>query len=102
VPLLTFSWRRPLFEWEKELLNELVEALAGVVLFQEAKKRTVGGGVRRKGFFFPVRSTYKVLEELMLLEDNGSALERNVFGQIWESLAPSKLQSNCFLLATIA
>lgn len=44
-----------------------------------------------RDFFFPVRSTYTVLEELMLLDDNESSLGRNVFRKIWESPASSKV-----------
>jgi len=40
---------------------------------------------------FTVRSCYRVLEELLLLQDGLSALEEEVFVNLWRSPAPSKV-----------
>lgn len=44
-----------------------------------------------EGGNFTVRSTYRVLEEGVLLQERLSVLEEEVFANLWRSLAPSKV-----------
>jgi len=45
----------------------------------------------RNEFFFPVTSSYKVLEEGLLLDGGITTLEEGVFEYLWKSLAASKV-----------
>lgn len=44
-----------------------------------------------EGGKFSVKSSYKNLEDLLILEDKWSDGEKKVFGNTWKSMAPSKV-----------
>jgi len=87
VRSLEFSWQRQLFGCEVELLINLVEMLGGCRLLQEVNSwwwRPEGN------VGFTIKSTYKILERLLVLEDNLGGIEKRVFDYLWENSAPSK------------
>jgi hypothetical protein len=83
-----FEWRRRFFVWEEELLNNMMEVLHGHVWTEGVDKwvwRLEDGGS------FTVKSAYN---KLISLESHFEVMgeeEGRVFGQIWESPAPSKV-----------
>lgn len=83
-----FSWRRPLFVWENELLMELLEDLEGFRGFLEEDvwwwRLEDNGG-------FTVKSMYKKLEGLMLEECSISEEQGSMFTHIWKSSTPAKV-----------
>ena len=82
------SWRRQPFLWEEDLVVNLLAMLEGVVRGNEEDRWVwtpeEGGG-------FSVRSSYKVLEEALLLDEGSPRLEEEVFATLWKSPAPSKV-----------
>jgi hypothetical protein len=84
----SFSWRRNLFIWEEDLIANLRVILEPVVLSLEEDcwkwKADVEG-------FFSVKSSYKLLSEVLSDEDGREEILVNVLSQIWESAAPSKV-----------
>jgi hypothetical protein len=74
--------------WETNLITTLVASIEGITL----------GNVEddwvwtpEEGGKFSVRSSYRVLESLLLLEEELSALEEGVLVSLWKSPAPSKV-----------
>lgn len=84
----TFNWRRRFFVWEEELLNNLLEVLNGNVRTEGIDRwawRLEEGGV------FFVKSAYKKLVSMESQTVTMGEEEKKVFGQVWKSLAPSKV-----------
>jgi hypothetical protein len=83
-----FSWRRELFQWEKELVNQLCLCLGQVSLVPE---EDVWRWVPDPEGSFSVKSTYLYLENSFrsseVLEDDTTV----VFEHIWENPTPSKV-----------
>jgi hypothetical protein len=81
-----FSWRRNLFLWEEELVDNLIELLESVVftLEEDCWKWLVDGD-------FSVKSAYNLpVEDLGAVEEEEGELV-NVLRQIWDSPTPSKV-----------
>jgi hypothetical protein len=78
-------WRRRLFQWEEELVDQLVQLVRDVRLTTEIDKwrwNLEDDGV------FAVKSTYQYLAAEMLNSDLVSLEEAQVFEKIWTSPAP--------------
>nr|ABE87613.2 hypothetical protein MtrDRAFT_AC153125g45v2 [Medicago truncatula] len=84
---LIFNWRRRLFVWEEEILNNLLRDLHG---FDRTQGEDEWCWKLEDGGRFTVSLTYKKLAEVLLVEDEWGEAEYRVFGQIWKSPAPSK------------
>ncbi|PNX95580.1 F-box family protein [Trifolium pratense] len=83
-----FIWRRRLFIWEEESVAQLVTFLANVRLsMAEDKWRWV---VDAEGSF-SVKSAYDVFFKEIVIGTNLPFFEANIFSNIWESPAPSKV-----------
>jgi len=82
-----FSWRRRLFVWEEELINNLMLDIQG---FDRAPGEDEWVWKLEDGGRFSVSSTYKKLEEALREEEEWGEVECRVFGQIWKSPAPTK------------
>jgi hypothetical protein len=85
---LVVSWRRELFQWELDLVDQLRERLEPVILSLEADKWR---WVPDPEDSFSVKSTYSHLVTILKTEDELEGEEVVVFEQIWESPAPSKV-----------
>jgi hypothetical protein len=84
----SFAWRRPLFQWELDLLALMLELLESVILTTDVDRWC---WVPDEEGIFSVNSAYKLLvNESRPLEDVVSEVPV-VFSQIWESPAPSKV-----------
>lgn len=88
--LITWNldWRREPFLWEQNLITNLLALLDGFVLGSADDK---WWWMPDDGGTFSVRSSYRALESIVLMEDGLNALEESVFGGIWKSPAPSKV-----------
>ena len=80
-------WRQP-FLWENNLIVNILTLLEGVSLGEDEDKWL---WTAEEDGNFSVRSSYKVLEEIVLLEDDLSGIEEGVFAKLWKSPAPSKV-----------
>ena len=83
-----FNWRRDTFLWENNLMDNLLHLLRRVSLEEEEDEWI---WLPEEGGMFSVSSTYKLLEEFMVLEDGLSVEEEEVFIKLWRNLAPSKV-----------
>jgi len=83
-----FDWRREPFLWEQNLITNLLALLDGFALGTFNDKWR---WMPDDGGAFSVRSSYRVLEGILLLEYGLNALEESVFGGIWKSPTPSKV-----------
>jgi len=72
----SFSWRRPFFVWEEQLLINLLADLEGHVWNEGADGR---GWKREEDEVFSVKSMYTKLEGLVILENRWGAEEQIVF-----------------------
>jgi len=81
-------WRRELFVWELELLDQLT-AVIGAVELSEVEDLWVW----RPGEegWFTVRSAYKIVEAILQVGNRWGVEEEKVFGLISRSRAPSKV-----------
>jgi hypothetical protein len=83
-----FVWRRELFEWEKELVVDLLARLEGKVLGDRADswvwKPDIEGG-------FSVKSCYTLLLDHFNVEVPLNEVEKVIFRAIWRSKAPGKV-----------
>jgi hypothetical protein len=84
----TFSWRRPLFVWENDLLGELYADLEG---FRGSLEDDFWCWKLEESGAFSVKSLYRKLEGLMLEARTVSEEQGRVFSSIWKSQAPSKV-----------
>jgi len=83
-----FPWRRQPFLRERNLIGTLL-ALIGNVNLGVEEDRWVW--TPEEGGIFTVRSSYRVLEERMFLQEGLSDLEEEVFLNLWKSPASSKV-----------
>lgn len=81
-------WRRHPFLWETNLISTLVASIEGITLGNDEDD---WAWTPEEGGKFSVRSSYRVLESLLLLEEGLSALEERVLASLWKSPAPSKV-----------
>jgi len=81
------SWRRVPFDWEVGLLNGLLGVLRG---FRGVDEEDVWWSIPDEGRSFSVRSSYKVLEERLLVEGGLTMMEK-VFDYIWKCSARTKV-----------
>lgn len=84
----SFSWRRPLFVWEIDLLRELYANLDG---FRGSLEEDVWCWKLEEKGVFSVNSLYKKLEGSMLEARTISEEQGRVFSSVWKSPAPSKV-----------
>lgn len=82
------GWRIQLFLWESNLIANLLARIEGTLLGEEEDKWL---WTPEEEGIFSVRSSYKVLEELVFLEDGLNELEEGVFANLWKSQTPSKV-----------
>lgn len=83
-----FTWRRPLFVWENELVQEVMEDLEG---FRGCQGEDTWRWRLDSDGRFTVKSMYVKLEGLLLEEGSTTLEQRKVFSRIWKSVAPSKV-----------
>ncbi|CAJ2675195.1 unnamed protein product [Trifolium pratense] len=81
-------WRRRIFEWEKELVEQLFQLLHTAVLSENSDCWVWKPG---EGGSFSVRSAYLVLEEELSVQVNCDVQETRTLHQLWSSPAPSKV-----------
>jgi hypothetical protein len=86
--LWNLTWRRQPFLWERNLIDNLLALIGGVVLGRDEDSWV---WLPEEGGKFSVRSSYRVLEEGVLLQEGLSVLEEEVFDNLWKSPAPSKV-----------
>jgi hypothetical protein len=84
----SFSWRRDLFAWENDLVEQLKDRLALVML---APEEDVWRWLPDEEGLFSVKSTYSHLENRLCPTEVLDEEARLVFEHIWESPAPSKV-----------
>jgi hypothetical protein len=84
----TFVWRRNLFQWEYELVSNLLNLLEPVVL-STVEDCWCWVPEPEKGF--SVNSAYKLLSENLLIEGELDGDLERVLDDIWSSSAPSKV-----------
>jgi hypothetical protein len=90
-----FIWRRRLFVWETNLLNELL-LLLGPVRLSKAEDRW--GWRPEKGEAFTVKSTYGVVSGMLLPRGAVSIEQQLAFSMIWKCPAPSKVAGFAWLV----
>ena len=85
-----FTWRRPLFVWENDLLIEMMEDLNG---FRGGQEEDVWWWRLEENGSFTVKSMFTKLEGLILGESPLSYANRRVLSRIWKTDAPSKVMA---------
>jgi hypothetical protein len=85
-----FEWRRRLFVWEEDLVVQLKEALALVVLSDD-RDRWVW--VPNSSGAFTVKSTYWYIINLFVPQNLIGMYESQAFVSLWNCRAPSKIQA---------
>jgi hypothetical protein len=84
----SFSWRRELFQWERDLVVRLKENLEAVRLsLEDDKWRWIPDSEES----FSVKSSYSHLAAIFQSEAELEGEEVVVFDEIWDSPAPSKV-----------
>jgi hypothetical protein len=86
----TFDWRRRLFVWEENLLDQLKERINSVVLSHESDK---WGWAPNNGGDYSVKSTYWTIVNLFIPMDSIEPIETQAFVSLWNCCAPSKVQA---------
>ncbi|GAU23391.1 hypothetical protein TSUD_334390 [Trifolium subterraneum] len=81
-------WRRALFQWEEERVDQLLLFIGNVNLSLDEDKWC---WVCSPDGFFSVKSAYDVLLREIVSGPNLNHLKTNIFKSIWESPAPSKV-----------
>jgi len=82
------TWRHNLFVWEEKLLFNLLTRIGVRRPSQEVDRWKWRLEDNR---IFSVKSMYKALENLLILEEGSNPVEEKVFGYLWKSPAPSKV-----------
>lgn len=82
------SWRRHPFIWENNLIGLLLERLGRMTLGEEEDK---WWWLPEDNGVYSVSSSYKVLEEVGVVEEGLSVEEGEFFTKLWKSPAPSKV-----------
>jgi hypothetical protein len=85
-----FEWRRRLFVWEENLVDQLKEALALVVLSDD---RDSWVWVPNNSGAFSVKYTYWSIINLFIPQDLIAINESQAFVSLWNCSAPSKVQA---------
>jgi hypothetical protein len=88
-------WRRRLFEWENNLLQDLL-ILINSRLVSNAVDRW--GWKPEKGEDFTVKSTYSLVSDLFIARGEISIGRQAVFKSIWKCSAPSKVAGFVWLV----
>jgi hypothetical protein len=88
-------WRRRLFEWENNLLQDLL-ILINSRLVSNAVDRW--GWKPEKGEDFTVKSTYSLVSDLFIARGEISIGRQVVFKSIWKCSAPSKVAGFVWLV----
>lgn len=83
-----FGWRRELFEWEKDLVKDLLARLEGRVL---GTRPDVWVWKPGEDGMFSVKSCYTLLHNLSYGGANLDEVEKVIFRDIWRSKAPAKV-----------
>jgi hypothetical protein len=84
-------WRRRLFEWEKELVNELLGVINQTGALIDAEDRW--GWMYEGGADFTVKSTYRSVSLLCGPEVDIEPWNTVIFSSIWKCPAPSKVNA---------
>jgi hypothetical protein len=84
----SFAWRRNLFQWEEDLVKDLVFLLESVVLSPAEDSWCWLPDPNR---VFSVKSSYNLLMEELGVDHVVSEEEVEVVAHLWESAAPSKV-----------
>jgi hypothetical protein len=95
VWLWGWLWRRNLFVWEENLMQQLLDLLSQVTV-SEANDRWVWSLAIQDGF--SVKSLYVFLERTLLNHDLRSPMELFAFKHIWKSGVPSKVSAMAWQL----
>jgi hypothetical protein len=88
-------WRRRLFVWETELLNDLLLLLNSVTVSVEEDRWNWLGG---DGDTFTVSSAYATVVEMLLPRGVISFQQESAFKLIWKCSAPSKVSGFAWLV----
>jgi hypothetical protein len=83
-----FLWRRRLFVWEENLIEELLDFLPDLVLTGLEDEWRWGPG---EGGLFSVHSVYTTLGTALAPPEQFSVQQLRVFERIWKCPAPSKV-----------
>jgi hypothetical protein len=86
-----FAWRRRLFQWEEEEVLKHVEEIDGFRFSNLEDRWSHGGGVWIPKGGFSVKSAFEAPALELVPGPNLSLFEENIFGNIWDSLTPSKV-----------
>ncbi|PNY09187.1 ribonuclease H [Trifolium pratense] len=81
-------WRRRLFVWESNLLDELLMIISPVSL-SEAVNKWVWRPEKGEGF--TVKSTYALVSDMIIARGSISQEKQSAFKAIWKCPAPSKV-----------
>jgi hypothetical protein len=81
-------WRRQMFWWEANLVDNLMALLEEVVFNGDEDRWT---WIPDEDGLFSVKSSYTILENIFLVDEGVGVLEEGVFSLIWKSPAPSKV-----------
>jgi hypothetical protein len=84
----SFSWRRYLFQWEEELVKNLIDLLESVVLSPGDDWWCL---LLDPDNGFSVKSSYKLLSEDLLSDEVADVELVEVLDQIWDSSVSSKV-----------
>lgn len=85
------SWRREPFLYENNLIENLLHLIGGVSLGEEVDNWI---WLPEDGGVFSVCSSYRVLEEIMVLEGGLSVEEERAFVNLWRSLVDGYFESH--------
>lgn len=83
-----FLWRRRTFLWENNLIVECLAKLEGITLGEEVDR---WWWLPEDSGIFSINSSYRVLVDMVLLEDGLSEEVEESFAKLWKSPAPSKV-----------
>ncbi|GAU33506.1 hypothetical protein TSUD_386510 [Trifolium subterraneum] len=88
-------WRRRLFVWETNLLNELLMILNPITLSDAVDQ---WGWRPENGEEFSVKSTYSLVYDMLLTKGNISQDQESAFKAIWKGPAPFKVSGFAWLV----
>jgi hypothetical protein len=85
-----FSWRRRLFVWEEEVLDNLLVVI-NLIILREGEDSW--GWSSEKGENFTVKSTFLLISKLSVLPVLVPQWHASAFTAIWRCMAPSKVNA---------